>query len=305
MTLATSTIERTFGRAATTFATIATAYTGDATAVFNTIYGLSDGKDYGRYAFGQNPMLGYADNASSLQAMIAEGVAKRQGVGDAAIALVTAGNTAIAGFGPAADAMTEAVRQACANPRDAVRILARLAGFAMLRPGGLIAEEWAVVDSGSEDPLTDWETGIPPISDALGAEFYVLTARAVLRLRLASAASLVRATVDVAPNSQQDAQVLRDRVCLLLRALADKCRDIWDDRSTRALDAAAAAVYDDLTLRGAALAPVAVKSFNTALPAEFVAELLYDDPTRAADLVARNDPPHPLFLQRTFEALAN
>lgn len=280
MVIATATIAASFGRVAAAFAAEASALVGDATAVFRVLYGLDDGNDYGRYFAGQNPLQPFFGSETSVATMVALGVTQRQAVGAAGGALITAAASGIQGFGAAADGFTETVRQACADPRDALRVLARLCTFQMYRKA----------------------SGIP--ADGLGLELYVLTARAVLRVRIAAAASLVRATADYRPDSQRSAQLVRDRVGDLLDALATKSADLFDDRTAKAIDAARVAVVQDLTARGADLAPIVVRQVGAPLPAKVLAYRFYDDTTRAGELLARNDPPHPSFMPVVIEAAA-
>jgi prophage DNA circulation protein len=280
MSFATSTIEASVGVTAAAFADALKMAAADATSVFRVVYGIDDGNDYGRYFFGQDALVTYTDAATSIASLIAQGVMQQEAAAAAATDLVEAGFTAIAGFGAACDTAAEALRLACANPADAVRLLAALAGFAM---GRRLAN---------------------PPTDAIGQQIYVLAARAVLRLRVAATQSLVRATADYQPTSQQDAQAVRDGVCFLIDALALKCADIFDDATSTRLDSARVAVFEDLTARGAALSQVVSVALQANLPAPVVAYRLYGDATRAGDLVARNEPPHPGFMPIQIEGLA-
>lgn len=281
MSIATSTVESSFGLTAVAFAGLLNAAATDATAIFRVVYGLDDGNDYGRYFFGQDPLITFVDAATNLLDLIDQSVTQQSAVSDAATALISAGFTGIEGFGSACDSATEALRTACANPGDAIRLLANLAGFAMGRR----------------------LTTVPV--DPIGKEIYVLAARAVLRLRLAAVSSLIRATADYKPTSQQDAQAVRDGVCALIDALSLKCSDLFDDTTAGSLDAARVAIYEDLTLRGADLASVQTFQFGASLPAVVLAYQLYADAKRAGDLIARNEPPHGGFMPTVIEALTH
>lgn len=96
-------------------------------------------------------------------------------------------------------------------------------------------------------------------------------------------------------------------------------RGLWAERSDLALQEAAGgeavdvfeavaqlqgAVIDFLSTEITTLAPVVTVTAPLSLPALVHAWRLYADPTRADELVARNDVVHPLFMPMSFEALA-
>lgn len=279
MTVSSATLSQSAGIILLQFAAACLSSARDATAVTRVVYGLADGNDYGRYFAGQDPLVTFAPAAASLAGLADQLATQLAAVGQAAVAaLALAGDAAR--FGQGAAALADAVRLACADPADAVRILAGLARFTPAVP----------------------VSGLP--ADGIGQELYVLVRRAALRVRLAAAASLVAASADYRPTSQQDAAALRDTVADLLDALGTICADVFDDATARAIEAARVAVVEDLTARGADLAPVVTRSFGAALPAKVLAYRLYGDASRAGDLVARNEPPHPSFMPTQIEALA-
>lgn len=276
MTASASTLEASMGVAATQFAQAAISAAADATALYRVVYGLNDGNDYGRYFFGQNPLVTFADAAASLTALIAQGVTQQQAVLSAVDDLIAVDSDP-ANFGPAASGLTEAVRLACANPADAVRLLVGLCGFTpTIRTSGV-----------ADDPI--------------GEELYLLGARAALRLRLAAAASLVRASADYQPTSREDAQAIANEVGQALDTLALFCADIFDDATASALFAARAAVVADLDARGASLASIATVKLTGARSTLVTAYRLYADATRADEVLARNPVPHPAFLPAEIE----
>jgi len=278
MTAASSTFASSFGVAATQFAAACENAAGDATALFRVVYGLDDGKDYGRFFYGQNPLINFVDAATSLAGLIAQGVAEQQAVSAAAAAL-TADDTDPATFGPNAVALTEAVRCACANPADGVRLLVDLCGFiARITTGGV-----------ADDPI--------------GAQLFLLAVRAATRLRIAAAGSLVRASAVYQPTSREDAASVSSEVAAVLDGLALFCADIFDDATASALYAARVAVITDLQARGGPLGSVRRAKFNAALPALVIAYRLYGDATRYGDILARNPVPHPGFMPLEIEAL--
>ena len=276
---ASSTLNLSFGVAAVEFSEEAEAAATDATALFNVIYGLNDGNDYGRYFYGQNPLVTFADAATSLAGVISQSVTQQQAVQAAAEALI-ASDTDPSVYGPLALALTEAVRTACANPADAVRLLLELCAFQVKITTGGVA------------------------NDPIGAQLYLLSARAATWLRLKAASSLIRATADYQPTSQQDAQSISTQVSDVLDALALFCADVFDDKTASALYSARAAIVEDLQARGASLASVTRVSFGRPLPALVIAYRLYGDATRWDDVLARNPVPHAGFLPLELEVLS-
>lgn len=277
--VATSTLDVSVGIVARQFGAILLRMAADAASLAKLIYGIQDGKNYGRYFRGQNPLVGFADAAGDLSSLIARSTVQLAAVAAAVDTLDDSAGDETA-FGPAASAATEALRQACADPADALRLLSALTRFTAIARAGAVP------------------------SDALGQEIYLLAARAVLRLRLVAVASLIRATADYRPTSQQDAAAVRDQVGDVIDGLATICADLFDDDTADALDAARVKVVQDLDKRGADLAPVIIHEYQMPLSAKVLACRLYDDASRAGDLVARNNPPHPAFMPLTVEALA-
>lgn len=64
-------------------------------------------------------------------------------------------------------------------------------------------------------------------------------------------------------------------------------------------------VIDYLSRAVISLAPIITVEANLSMPSLFWSWRLYQDPTRSTDLAARNHVPHPSFMPREFEALAN
>src|SRR5690348_8998892 len=158
--VATSTLDISVGIVARQFGRLVLMMAGDAASLAKIIYGIQDGKNYGRYFRGQNPLVGFADAAGDVASLVAQDTVQLAAVIDAVAALADAAGDEAA-FGPAAAAATEALRQACADPADALRVLSALCRFTAIARAGTVPE------------------------DAIGEEIYILAARTVLRLRLA------------------------------------------------------------------------------------------------------------------------
>jgi len=277
---AAASLEQSVGLAIDQFAKWCAQAAADATALTNVVYGLADGNDYGRYFYGQDPLVTYRAAAASLDALIAQGSVQQAAVMAAIVAAIAAASD-IAGFAAAVPELTEAVRQACANPADAVRLLTAFCGFT------------ATVGS----------TALPE-DDGLGMQLYFLTARAVLRIRTAAAGSLVIASADYQPTSQGDAAALSQQISDTLDNLELVTADLFDDPTSHAIEADRVAVVEDMTARGGALPPLEIREVGRAMPAKVLAYRFYQDAGRAGDLVARNDPPNPAFMPLSLETLA-
>lgn len=281
-TAATSTLKLSVGVAMQEFAALLRRAARDATQIFRTVFGLpapAKGKSLGRYFEDANPLDQFLTSATDVQSMIAQGVTLRTAA-EAAIAAAEAAATGTRGdFHAALLSAIAAVRACCASPSDALRLL---------------------------EPLTLFDvTIVPNLPDAIGAEIATLSGDASVIMRRLSAIAMARSARQYQPSSQQDAAGVRDTVADVLDRIAIEAADRFEDATADAIDALRVAVVNDLTARGAALPPVVSLTENAPLPALVLAERLYADATRAADLVARNDPPHPGFLGLQLEALAS
>ena len=250
-----------------------TALGADATALHRLAAQLPG--DNGRFSAGGNAGLRGAtalDPDATIGDAIAQASAARAAI-DAAGAGVSA---ALASFDPddatpladAIIALVDALVAACADPADAIRLLAQLAGFA---PDGA--------------------------GTAGGAAVTALYRRAV-------AAAIVQAAARYQPQSNDDAAAMIVRVATLIDAIATAAADAGDDDVFAALRAARAAVVEDLRTRGATLPKVRTFVLGTTLPSLFLAQRFYRDAGRADQLVAQAQPPHPLFMPTEFRALA-
>lgn len=176
------------------------------------------------------------------------------------------------------DALAEAVRAACDDPVDAIRLLSDMAAYQAETPP-------------SAAPLGQAVTAAATVTAAL--------------CRRAALASLARACAAYEPVSYEDAIAVRDAVADLMDAESQVAADAGDLNAYAALRALRAAVVRDLTVRAAQLPRLVVVTRRAPLPAAVIAYQLYGDATRADDLVRRVDPPHPSFMPLTFTALSD
>lgn len=281
--VATTTLSMSVGMAMTQFGQTVTAAVNDATALNRVVWGLGGGVDYGRYSTAENPLVAFVSSATTVAAMIAQGNTLRQAVQTAITTAITDASAAPKNFASDVAAVTEALRSACANPLDALRLLNILAGFEAVVP---LANSPAF------------------IADPVGQEIINLTELAEVLMRRMAAISLARAAATYNPLSYQDAIRVRNLVNDALEAVIDEAADNFDDTAYLALEALRVAVVNDLNARGATLAPIVTRRFGATQSSLALAYRLYQDATRAGEIVARNDPPHPNFLPSTLELLA-
>lgn len=266
------------GPVAAAFAAAAQDAAAAATMLYRTVSGLAPpaGMSFGRYFASGTPLIAFAAAATDVPSMIAQAASLRAAVATSAAALTMAEDPV--SLANAGTALVAAVRAAAASPSDAIAILTRLVLF----------EAPAIGNTG----------------DLFGAEILALAGDASWLLRRLAGNGLGRAAADYVPSSYQDASTTRDRVASLLDALALAAADQFDDGAYAGLCGLRNAVIADLTARGGSLAPIEEKTFGVNLPAPMVAWALYRDATRSADILARNDCPHPSFLPTTLEVLA-
>jgi prophage DNA circulation protein len=170
----------------------------------------------------------------------------------------------------AVQAMMEAVRQACSDPADAVRLLSRMAA--------------------TSDAVA---VGTAPIGAAIAT-----TSNATASLcTQAALSSLARACAAYQPSSANmtalfDAQILaaanagQGKVYLALKALR-------------------AAIVTDLNTRAAQLPSLTTITTAAPMPSLALAYKLYGDASRATELTARSGAKASLFLPTSFEGLSS
>lgn len=114
--------------------------------------------------------------------------------------------------------------------------------------------------------------------------------------------SLARASAAYQPSTRDDAQAIESLVLDLFDAEARRAANTRQQAVFRALNQLRAAVANDLRSRGTALPDVITVSRNGPLPAVVIANELYGDPRREAELVERNNPANPSFMPLTITA---
>ncbi len=172
--------------------------------------------------------------------------------------------------------LTQTIQRTAATPRDGLRALTTLAQPQALPtpPSGAVGQAMGTIQSAQGDLF-----------------------------RRSAVIALAQAASDYQPFSADDANTVRDSVATLLDAEATTAGDQGEDDSYLALRALRAAVVQDLNSRGAMLPQVVSIRTASPLPALALAQRLYRDPTRADELVAEANAPHPAFLPTSFRGL--
>lgn len=245
--------------------------------------------NFGRYAGGGltvAPVVAAIDQSLPLAQQTALATVALLAVADAGVAAVadaavgftaSAAAPAPASLAASASGLTEALRNSVNDPLDAIRILTALAQFT---PGA--------------------GAGVAPI----GAAVATVTGATGDLCRRSALVSLALATSAWKPISYDNAVTIRRAVCGLLEAEATIAADALEIDTYQSLHGLAGAVANDLDTRAARLPRVRTLTLGANLPASVLAFRLYGDATRAADLIARNDPPCPLFMPTVIEALS-
>jgi prophage DNA circulation protein len=170
-------------------------------------------------------------------------------------------------------ALTEAVRATCADPADAISILAAMVA-----------------------------TSLPTLIVPSQIATQQLTAAI---FRRAALASMALACADYQPASSTEAQVVIAQVGTLFDTDIVAAADAGQLASYNALRDMRQAVIADLRARSAALPALVTITLPGNLPSLTMAYRLYGDTTREPGMVARADLVHPGFMPNSFEALSS
>jgi len=253
----------------------------DATSIFNLAAALPG--NFGRFFNGA--LSGFATTLLSstvlitLESLVLASAQTRQAITNAGTALIAAaGSLDPTTPTPAARACVAQVVAAAPNPADAVRLMTGLANFFPDLPDG------------------------PSVIGQASAKMQTVFAT---MLRRTAMAGLVRAVAAYQPQSVDDADNVRRTVCDLLDAEVVRAGDIPNDASCQALTRARGAVAATLDTRGANLPPMRQFNFAAHLPVAVLAQRIYQDSTRADQLVAEANPVHPSFMPLSFKALSS
>lgn len=258
----------------------------DATNVYNYVSTLPQtvAGMYGRYFGGANvggfnsPVL-TQNPTITVETLIGQGNAAQTNAANAFATLATtaAGDDPVA-LSTAAQNSVAAIIAAAPNPLDAIRALLVLLEF-----------------------VTPQYSTTAPIGTSINAA----TAAMGDLLRRSVAIALAQAALSYQPSSYNDAIYVRGLVFDALDNEIEIAGNEFDDNTFTTLRALQAAVAQDLTARGADLAPIATFTSKSPIPAPVWAYRLYRDVTRSDQIVSLVNPIHPAFMPVSFQALSS
>lgn len=260
----------------------------DATSLFNLASLLTG--NYGRYVNANVSSAFAASRASSspatpitLSTLIAQGAEDRASIAMASAQLNSSAagmDVATVGQLPSAvQVLIAALADAILNPGDAVRLFQLLAGYVS----------------------TITVNGAGQIQSAQQVTLDATTAM----LRRYAIAQLARSITTYVPSSYDDAVTVRNTVTASIDAETLSAGDAGDDASYFALRALRQSVVALLTASGNGLAHLQDFSFKATQPSLALGQRIYQDASRADQLVDQLNPVHPAFCPASFRALAS
>lgn len=253
------------------WARLAQSAISDAKLVYNAVAGIP-GIFGGRYSSG-NQIAPQPTGTTTASAIAAVTAARGTAAADiATMATATGSNIPTIAQTIVADVIATAQ-----SPADQIRLLAGMAAYS---------------------PAATSSTA------PIGAAIAIAQSATGAACRRAAITGLARGTASYQPTSYDDAAAVLDFVTSIMDAEIVSAADAGDDTSYLALRVLRAAVADDLITRGADLPRLITVRRGRALPSLTLAYQLYGDATRSDDLIARVNPPAPLWMPTTFQALS-
>lgn len=253
---------------ATSFANKAQKIVNDATNIYNMAKSLPDQISRTIEAFSD---ISLQAQSSSSRAKVSS-AAKQMASSAAALSPTTASS-----HPAAAKALAESVQSAAVNQTDAIRMMQSLVVI----------------------PQTAITTTAP-----IGAALVTIQQSSADLFRRSVVIALASSTATYKPTSYEDAIAVKNSVITLLDDEILLAGNQGEDDAFTSLRALRAAVSKDLTVRGGSLSPLVPVISKSPIPASVLAQRLYRDPSRAAELISRAKPIHPSFMPVEFLALA-
>jgi hypothetical protein len=199
------------------------------------------------------------------------------------------------------------------------------AKLAVAIPDFFSAYAGAVTDILPVDDPTTSSRGMPPVTDpsyglaafaTWGSDLEPVPGTTPQRLQQAvdqaaivalvqgsAVAALAQVYAHTQFASSADAESARDQLSDLIDAQATRAADAGDDIAYGGWMTVLGASVTDLTSRAQQLPLLLTYKLGASLPSLALAQRIYQDGSRAAELVARNAAPHPLFMPRDISAL--
>ncbi|WP_110947412.1 DNA circularization protein [Pseudomonas bohemica] len=222
------------------------------------------------------------DSSATMADLIAENTENRAAVDVALDNLTDAAENLDASTGDAfTDAVTalmDAVVDSVADPGKAMTLLGTLASY-------------------TSDEFTS--------SSAIGEGKATAQAATSALLRRAAIAALAQVAATYAPVSYDDALSTMQTVTGYIDDEILVAGDAGDDETYTALRTLRQAVVSALSSTGATLPRLETFTFKASMPALAMATRLYQDPSRATELIEQADPIHPAFMPTRFKALSS
>jgi prophage DNA circulation protein len=119
-----------------------------------------------------------------------------------------------------------------------------------------------------------------------------------------AAAGAVQIVAQTEFDAQDDADAARDLVTAMVDAVTTRAAEAADDAAFAVCQTLFGAASTDLTIRAKQVPSTVEYRFGGAQPSVVLAQRFYGDAGRAAELVARNGAPHPLFMPPSVRALS-
>ncbi|UPG89265.1 DNA circularization N-terminal domain-containing protein [Luteibacter aegosomaticola] len=243
--------------------------------------------NFGRYQ-NANVASAYSKSRSSVSAtpttitaLTAQGAQGRAAVTQAGVDLMSAAagldGSTVAALPAAAQGVTSSLASVALNPGDGVRLFT---GLAVFQPDAV------------------------SVPGQTGAAMAIAQDATASLFRRCAIGELARAAIAYAPSSHDDADAVRDQVTAVLDSEILHAGDIGDDQTFLALRELRQALVAALSTIAGGLSAIQDFRLPGSSPALAVAQRLYQDATRADELVAEAVPIHPAFMPTRFRALA-
>ncbi|MEX3691888.1 DNA circularization protein [Paraburkholderia sp. BR14263] len=276
-----ATVVQTVVNTATSWYDVALGDVQDVGRFFNAVSSLAG--DFGRFFGGGNSGYTATNQTAAIgttaQQLLEADTVNVQTVETAGAALIDAAATPSesSALATAAQSLVAAFSACATDPADRVRLLSDIATYS---PDGVFT------------------------TSAIGSAMSTAQEATGALVRRTAFAALGSAVAVWQPSSFDEAQSMMTTVADLLDAESVTAADNGDDASYAALRALRKAVVQDLQSRGGGLPALVTRTFGDTLPAVVLAHRIYDDASRADQLVKQVQPVHPLFMPTTFQSLA-
>jgi len=259
-----------------------------ATNLSNTLKSTFGSTRYGRYNDGTvggsvsgsvsstDGSISNTADSTDYEALVAQKIAasveNRATIDTATVTLLA--STSVADFSDNVQAAVSAINNSIPSQSDLILVWETLAGFS---------------DTTYRPDISDSEI-------TAAAQYYFITL---------AAGAMANVAAQYTPSSYDDAMNVLTRVITVIDTVTRTIADAGYDEVYGELQVLRETVVATLQNAGANLAPIKTVSFNTALPALYLANRLYQDAARAEALVKMADPVHPAFMPSTFKALSS